>query len=290
LAGSASAQGPSFGFSPAAPLTNEAITFTASGTPGPVSWDLDGDEVCEASASGLSIAYAFPTAGQYQVKMCAGLDSATRTITVRNRPPTAAFTIVPLNPIAREVVVLTSAAADPDGPIVKQEWDLNGDGVYGDQTGEAALVSWRRPGTYPVALRVTDRDGATAVLEQSVVVAPRPPRQFGRTPIVRVVAIPTQGGARLDLLTVTAPEGAHVGIRCRGAGCPYKRKRTVSKGRRIVLRAMKRSFDAGTVIEVRITKPETIGRYTRIKIRDGRRPGRVDRCLNPGVPNQPIAC
>jgi hypothetical protein len=217
------------------------------------------------------------------------VDKAIRGITIGNRPPTAAFTIVPLNPVAREVVVLTSAAADPDGPIALQEWDLNGDGVFGDQTGEAALVSWRRPGTYPVALRVTDSNGATAVAQQSVVVAPRPPKQFARTPIVRVVGVPTETGTWLRLLSVTAPKGAHVGIRCRGEGCPYRRKRTIAKGGRIVFRAMAGGFDAGAVIQIRVTRPETIGRYTRIKIRAGRRPARVDRCLMPGQPNKPLA-
>jgi hypothetical protein len=222
--------------------------------------------------------------------MCVGpVDKAIRGITVLNRPPVASFTIVPANPVARELVVLTSAAADPDGPIVLQQWDLNGDGVFGDQSGEAALASWRRPGTYAVALRVTDQHGATDVLQQSVVVSPRPPKQFGRTPIVRIIGVPTDTGAFLRSLAVTAPEGAHVGIRCRGADCPYKRKRTIAKGGRMLFRAMSRGFNAGTVIEVRITKPETIGRYTRIKIRAGRRPARVDRCLMPGQPNKPLA-
>jgi PKD repeat protein len=293
LAGPASALPvASFTHSPAIPLTGQTVTFTSTSTGATIfNWDLDGDDVCD-DAQGAVVTRSFPVAGAYAVKLCAGdgLLTATQTqpLLVQNRPPTASFTIVPVNPLARELVVLTSAAADPDGPIVLQEWDLNGDGVYGDQTGEAALARWRRPGTYPVALRVTDRDGATDVLQQSVVVAPRPPKQFGRTPIVRIIGVPTDTGAYLRLLAVSAPKGAHVGIRCRGADCPYKRKRTISEGRRIVLRAMAGNFDAGAVIEVRVTKPETIGRYTRIKIRAGRRPGRVDRCLMPGQPNKPL--
>jgi PKD repeat protein len=292
LAGPASALPiASFTHSPAIPLTGQTVTFTSTSTGATMfNWDLDGDDVCD-DAQGAVVTRSFPVAGAYAIKLCAGdgLLTATQTqpLLVQNRPPTASFTIVPINPVAREVVVLTSAAADPDGPIVRQEWDLNGDGVFGDQTGETALAMWRRPGTYPVALRVTDRDGATAVLEQSVVVSPRPPKQFGRTPIVRVVGVPTDTGARLGLLAISAPKGAHVGIRCRGTDCPYKRKRVVSKGRRIVLRAMARRFDTKTVIVVRITKPETIGRYTRIRIRAGKRPARVDRCLLPGEPNKP---
>jgi hypothetical protein len=266
------------------------VTFTSSGVTGPVRWHFGGEFDCDPpDAIGPSVTHVFPSAGQLTVTMCAPEGTLLRPITILNRPPTASFTIVPINPLARELVVLTSASGDPDGPIVLQEWDLNGDGVFGDQTGEAALARWRTPGTYPVALRVTDRDGATDVLQQSVVVAPRPPKQFSRNPIVRVVGVPTESGALLDLLSVNAPKGAHVGIRCRGDGCPYKRKRTISKGRRIVLRAMAGRFDAGAVIEVRITKPETIGRYTRIKIRAGRRPARVDRCLMPGRPNKPLA-
>jgi hypothetical protein len=89
---------------------------------------------------------------------------------------------------------------------------------------------------------------------------------------------------------VTAPKGAHVGVRCKGGACPYKRRRVVAKGRRIVLRALQRSFAAGTVIEIRVVKSETIGKYTRLRIRAGRSPARVDRCLRPGKPNKPVRC
>ena len=51
----------------------------------------------------------FPAAGAYTVKLCAdGVSAArgTQTITVRNRPPTASFTVVPADPVAREQVSL----------------------------------------------------------------------------------------------------------------------------------------------------------------------------------------
>jgi hypothetical protein len=44
------------------------------------------------------------------------------------------------------------------------------------------------------------------------------------------------------------------------------------------------------VIEVRVTKPETIGRLTRLRIRAGDRPARLDRCLLPGQPEKPLGC
>ncbi|MEA2377835.1 MAG: hypothetical protein QOD13_1742, partial [Thermoleophilaceae bacterium] len=160
----------------------------------------------------------------------------------------------------------------------------------GDAVGENAFYSWPRAGTYPIALRVTDRDGAAAVAQASVVVAPRPALSFSPAPLVRVVGQPTPTGAHLDLLTVTAPKGAHVGVRCRGRSCPYKHKRFTSKGKRVTLRALSRSYPDGTVIEVRVTKSETIGKFTRLRIRAGRSPARLDRCLQPGKPNTPVRC
>ena len=137
---------------------------------------------------------------------------------------------------------------------------------------------------------MTDRDGASAVLRVSVVVAKKPPSSSARTPLVRVISNPTSTGARLDLLTVSAPRGAKVGVRCRGGGCPYKRASTTSKGKSVSFRKLRRSFKAGAIIEIRVTKDGYIGKFTRIRIHAGRRPSRVDRCLNPGQPNKPISC
>ena len=76
----------------------------------------------------------------------------------------------------------------------------------------------------------------------------------------------------------------------RARDCPYKHKRYTSKGKRVNLRKLARSFPAGTVIELRVTKPGTIGTFTRIRIRAGKRPARLDRCLEPGKPNKLVSC
>jgi hypothetical protein len=121
-----------------------------------------------------------------------------------------------------------------------------------------------------------------------VVVAPRPPGVFNPAPLVRVVGVPAATGAHLNLLAVSAPKGAHVGVRCKGGNCPYKHKRFTSKGKRVILRKLSRTYAAGTVIEVRVTKSETIGKFTRLRIRAGQNPARLDRCLRPGKPNKPM--
>jgi hypothetical protein len=186
--------------------------------------------------------------------------------------------------------VLTSTAFDPDGPILTQQWDLDGDGAFDDHTGAAALFSWPKAGTYPVALRVTDRDGASAVGRVSVVVAKKPPKRFPRSPFIHLVSHRIAGGAHIDVLTVASPRGAKIGVRCSGGGCPYKRKSTTSKGKPVNLRKLRRNFAAGAVIEIRVTKAETIGKFIRIHIRGDRRPTRVDRCLQPGKPNKFAHC
>jgi hypothetical protein len=286
----------SFTYSPAQPFTGQTITFTSTSTGATIiTWDLDGDGFCD-DASGATATASFATADSYAVTICADDDGVPpvatqpQTITVRNRPPTATFTVVPSQPVAGEAVVLTSTAFDPDGPIITQTWDLDGDGAFDDHNGEAALYSWPKAGTFPVALRVTDRNGASAIGRVSVVVAKKPLKRFKRTPLVRVVSRPTSTGVHLDLFTVSASKGVKIGVRCRGGGCPYKRASTTSKGNIVTLRKLRRSFKAGAVIEIRVTKDGYIGKFTRIRIHAGRRPGRVDCRLEPGKPNKPIGC
>jgi PKD repeat protein len=272
------------------PFTGQTVTLTSTSGPGIVTWDLDGDDIC--TVTGNVITHVFATSGNYPVTIClnGGASTQKQTITVLNRPPTALFTVVPAAPVTGELVTFTSVSTDGDGPIVSYQWDLDGDGVFDDGTQETAQHVWRRAGTYPVALRVVDRDGAADVVQTTVVVAKPEPGVFSRAPLVRIVGQPTATGARLNLVTVSSPKGAHVGVRCKGHGCPYKRKRFTSKGKRVNLRKLAGTYKAGAVIEVRVTKSNTVGKFTRIRIRAGRNPARIDCSIQPGKPNKPVGC
>ena len=128
----------SFDFAPSQPLTGDTVTFTSTSGPGTVTWDLDADAACD-DASGSPITQVFPTAGSYRIKICLSDGSdASRIVPVGNRAPFAAFDYAPKPPVARELVTLSSTASDPDGPIVLQEWDLDGDGVFDDAGGDVA--------------------------------------------------------------------------------------------------------------------------------------------------------
>jgi len=52
-----------------------------------------------------------------------------------------------------------TASYDPDGTITAYDWDMNGDGVYDEATGEEADWEFIQEGTYTVSLRVTDNSG-----------------------------------------------------------------------------------------------------------------------------------
>ena len=81
-----------------------------------------------------------------------------------------------------------------------------------------------------------------------------------------------------------------MGVRCKGKACPYKHKRFTSKGKRVILRALSGSYADGNVIEIRVTKFEKWGKITRLRVRAGKRPARLDRCIAPGQPNKPVRC
>ena len=107
--------------SPAAPRTLDDLTFTSTSTdpeglPLTIAWDLDNNGSYEAS--GPTASRRFTTSGSYPVKIrvtdASGVSvTATRTIVVANRPPTASFTQSPGFPRAFETVTFTSTAGRP---------------------------------------------------------------------------------------------------------------------------------------------------------------------------------
>jgi hypothetical protein len=106
-------------------------------------------------------------------------------------------------------------------------------------------------------------------------------------PVVRIRGRVTADGARVTLLTVRAPRGARIQVTCAGDHCPRRRVATVAVV--VHLRPYERLLRAGTRLEIRVTRPSFIGKYTRIVVRQGRPPLRQDRCLMPGS-SRPVGC
>ena len=105
--------------------------------------------------------------------------------------------------------------------------------------------------------------------------------------LVRIRGRLTRRGARITLLTVRAPRGARITVRCQGRGCPARRRASATKLTRLT--RYQRHLRAGTKLVILVTKRGRIGKHTTIKIRRGKAPWRSDRCLYPGT-SRPTRC
>ncbi len=99
-------------------------------------------------------------------------------------------------------------------------------------------------------------------------------------PTVRFVGFLTRQGAAITRLSVRAPRGVRIGVRCTGNGCPRRALAVATAFTR--LRVFERRLPAGTQLEIRVTRAGYVGKHTLIRIRRGEPPSRLDRCLYPG--------
>jgi hypothetical protein len=89
---------------------------------------------------------------------------------------------------------------------------------------------------------------------------------------------------------VRGPFDALVTVRCLGEECPLRRVRARIPGdKRVRMRRAERVYRAGTSIEIRVTRENRVGKYTKIRFRAGRTPTRSDACLQPGA-TRPSPC
>jgi hypothetical protein len=109
-------------------------------------------------------------------------------------------------------------------------------------------------------------------------------------PVVRIRGWLSRRGAMVQRLTVSAPRGAQITIRCLGRRCPRSRWARTTRTTRITrAKAFEGYLRAGTRLEVRVTRAGRIGKHTLIRIRHGKPPTRTDRCLYPGS-KEPREC
>jgi DNA-binding beta-propeller fold protein YncE len=87
------------------------------------------------------------------------LHAALGVVVSPNQAPVAGFVAVP-GSAGAATVFDASAAADPDGSIVRYDWDF-GDSTRLPDGGPAPEHVYTRPGTYTVTLVVTDNEGAS---------------------------------------------------------------------------------------------------------------------------------
>jgi hypothetical protein len=302
-----------FDWSPKAPLTHQQLTFVSTSTPNPdpiasLQWDLDEDDVYD-EATGATATWTFTRPGPHTVGLRAtdtlgGTDTRHIRVVIGNRTPVPAIVTLPVAPAPDQQVTLLSNSYDPDGFISAFGWDIDNDGAFDDGSGTS--VSTRFPaGRHRIALMVTDDSGDTASTTAFIEVGGAGVSTFGTLlspfPIVRVSGLVRSRGIKVRLLSVTGPVGATVHIRCSGRGCPLKRTSTVvergnagtslpaGSGLVRIKRFRNRLLRTGAIVRVLVVKQGAVGKYTRLRIRKGKPPARVDRCVT-SVKSRPFPC
>jgi PKD repeat protein len=292
-----------FTFSPEFPLPGQPVTFTSTSRPlGPgdaiasVEWDFDFDVntgVFTQDAAGPSVSHSFATPGAKTVAIrvtetpTGSVDIEAGTVLV-NAPPRAAFSVAPPNAFVNDTVTLSSASADPDGPLTRQDWDLDNDGQFDDATGAVVSTRFAKRGTYPLKLRVTDARGATATAEGNVTVRKRPVPLLAGVSIQARFALYARYTA-VRFLRVRAPRGSKIRARCLGRRCPKQVTKTSKSRKRLYFKRFHRRFRPRTKLIVTVTKRGFIGKQTRYTMRRGKGPRIRELCLRPGA-KRPIRC
>lgn len=178
-----------FTFSPSQPFVNEPVTFDGSCSSDPdgsiTDWHWIFEGATRVEARGVRITVRFASVRTYRVTLLVtdnqgATNSTMQEIEVRgrppsNQPPVARFTFSPQNPIVNQVVTFDgSASYDPDGQIVRYQWDFNGD-RHTDAEGVGAQTSFSYAGSFQVTLTVTDNGGLSNSTTQTITVGQAPP-------------------------------------------------------------------------------------------------------------------
>jgi PKD repeat protein len=167
---------------PAAPLSLDEVSLAVTHPDQAireVRWDLDADgSFDDGSASQVSTSFATP--GTHLVRARVTYEGGASTVAERrlaigNRAPTANLVFAPTAATSLQAVRFTVDAADADGTIVSEQWDLDGDGSFDDGEGTTVTASFPRKGDYTVSVRVADDFGAGSVSSVVVPVSNTPP-------------------------------------------------------------------------------------------------------------------
>lgn len=200
---------PSFTFTPPEPTVGQPVTFNASGSTDPGSavlplhiveylWNF-GDG---GLASGILVTHTYGSRGEFTVTLTVIDDdgaarSLSRTVVVHNTPPVARLTCSPTNGIPPLTVNCDAMHShDPDGTIVRYQWDFDAaDGLdweHPDAEGVTASHVYTSIGNYTITLRVVDDAGAEGFATIGISVSTAPP-------VAKIRAFPEGGYAPLEV-------------------------------------------------------------------------------------------
>jgi hypothetical protein len=245
-----------------------------------------------------------PLPGALLLALISGLVAVAQATAAPPADIVASFDYAPASPLTGQVVAFasTSTATGQNNQVTFQVWDLDNDGRFNDASGTTAARWFSAAGVYTISLRAYDSHGHSSVATRSITVSdppPPPPQVLTPFPTVRMSGKVTRRGTRLGHLSVEAPDGATVTLRCRGRGCPLRKQvrtaavdfKATANGSRVIRfhRFDDRLFRKGAVIKVFVTRSGTIGKYVRFKMRHRKPPLRTDRCVGADT-TVPVSC
>lgn len=161
--------------------------------------------------------------------------------------------------------------------------DADGDGFVAGDCDNADPA--RHPGAFEIIGDGIDQDC-------DGIDAPRPrlvhPVGFDYSTLKRRHAV------RINFLTLReVAKGDRVAVRCKGRGCAFAKKVRIGRAGRSLMKLTplfkKRPLRPRVVIEIRITRPQWVGKYVRIRVTRKLKMVLTTACLPPGSP-KPGAC
>jgi PKD repeat protein len=187
----------SFTVSPTSPLSGQTTTLDGSASTDPdgfpiarYEWDVDGNgtfRVDTGSVPTLTTQWATPGTRSVRLRVT-DIDGATGVATVnvnvQNRPPVAVLSVPTPAIVGQPATISAAGSYDPDGTIVRYQWDLDNSGTFATDTGTVPQVqqTYAAPGTRTVRVRVTDDYGATTVDTKTMTITIAPVASFTATP------------------------------------------------------------------------------------------------------------
>ncbi|MBI1743272.1 S8 family serine peptidase [Candidatus Acetothermia bacterium] len=122
----------------------------------------------------------------------------------QNQPPIGCFTVTPQSPeVFQPVTFDASCSRDPDGQIVKYEWDYDNDGQINARGVKVTILFFQEAKTYPITLILTDDKGAVTRYTQPLTIRAKgqqPPASSNLPQLPNVAGIYVVGTDKLYVI------------------------------------------------------------------------------------------
>lgn len=185
------------------------------------SWDFDTSNGIQQDSNKKNPEHTYESEGDFTARVeardskgASGFSSVT--IKVKppsNRPPVAQPEAIPSSGVAPLNVQFDAHASDPDGSVVRYEWDFDSaDGMQNEATSPRPTHTYVRAGSFVATVTVEDNNGkrAQGTVTVTVTTAENAP------PSITISAAPPEGSAPLHVVfsaQVTDPNGDAVTVK-----------------------------------------------------------------------------